>query len=288
MICIPKIGLVLNLNKDKSLPVAKKVINWFEQNSVDYLLEEKAASHLNSPGKSEDYDGLKKKADLIILFGGDGTFLHVAHHFIETNIPLLGINLGNLGFMTEIETHEIEKRLRAVSNGDYYLEKRMLLDANLLRESKKIFSSYALNDIVINREASARLINIQVYINDILMNSYRGDGLIVATPTGSTAYSLSAGGPIINPQIKALLITPICPHNLHIRPTVISQNERVRVIVNTEDGQMNISADGRYNHKLLNNDQVEIRVSNKEINFVKFPDRNFYTILHNKMNSEHV
>ena len=230
-----------------------------------------------------DFALLREKADFILLFGGDGTFLHTAHHFSGTNIPLLGINLGSLGFMTEIEVDQFDKALDGILNGDYTIEKRMMLEARVLRNDYEVFHSFGLNDVVINRGANSHLINIDLQINGEFVSHYRGDGLILATPTGSTAYSFSAGGPIVNPNIRAILITPICPHSLHVRPMVISEEETIEIVVSGEEEQMNIATDGRFNYDLMCEDHISISASDNDISLVKLPDRTFYTILREKM-----
>ncbi len=276
-------GLVLNIKKKKSFSIVARVIDWFEKRDIDYLVEKKASGLVGKENKSADYARLRKEADIIILFGGDGTFLHTAHHFIGTDIPLLGINLGRLGFLTEIETDALEETLALLVKGDYEIQKRMLLDASVRRGEKEAAQSHALNDVVVNRGANARMVKIMLYINDEFVNSYRADGLIISTPTGSTAYSLSAGGPIINPTIRAILITPICPHTLYVRPMVISEKEKLKVIISGEKDEMKLTADGRYNYDLVDNDKIIVSASDKDVSMIKFPERTFYTVLHEKM-----
>jgi len=278
-----KVGLVLNLDKKRAFELAKGVIEWLVARNIDYIMEREAAELMDSPVNAGDYEVLRKEVDLIILFGGDGTFLHTAHHFIGTDIPLLGINIGGLGFLTEIETNELESTLVKIFAGNYKIKKRMLLKAEVHRDNKKIADSYALNDVTINRGANARMVEIQLHINDEFINSYKADGLIMSTPTGSTAYSLSAGGPIINPRVRAILITPICPHTLHIRPMVISREEKLDVVVSGVDERMMITSDGNFDRKLVTGDRIKVYAAEKEISLVKLPGRTFYTILHDKM-----
>lgn len=279
-----KIGLVLNTGKKKAFTVASQVIYWLQQkNNINLFMEEKAASVIDKSVRSASYDDLRREADMIILFGGDGTFLHTAHHFIGTGIPLLGINLGRLGFLTEIETSELKDTLELIAEGKYEIEKRMILEAKLLRDNRELAYNFALNDVVVNRGANARMIKLKLFINDVFVNSYRADGLIIATPTGSTAYSLSAGGPIVNPQIRAIVITPICPHTLYVRPMVISENEKLKIVVAGENNEMKITTDGRYAHDLMTDDEIHVSASPRELSTVKLPGRTFYTILHEKM-----
>ncbi|MFW6021935.1 MAG: NAD(+)/NADH kinase [Halanaerobiaceae bacterium] len=278
---IPVIGLVLNTKKEEAFIVGERLIQLFKMKDISYLLEKKA-SDIMGRDEGVDYQSLKKNADFIIIIGGDGTFLHTAHYFFDTQIPLLGINIGRLGFLTEIETNEIEVAIDHLLNGNYTVEKRMILESNIIRNGKKTYSNYALNDFVINRGARSRLVGIDLYINDEIVNSYRADGIIISTPTGSTAYSLSAGGPIINPSIRAIIITPICPHSLFITPMVISDRESLKIVVHSEHS-MSFTADGSYDYLIKDNDKINIKASKQELYFVKLPNRTFYSILHKKM-----
>ncbi|MFW6386834.1 MAG: NAD(+)/NADH kinase [Bacillota bacterium] len=283
-----RIGLVLNTDKRKSFELAERVMGWLSNNSVEYLLEESAAAALKQDIPGATYDEMRQEVDLVILFGGDGTFLHTARYFTGSKIPLLGINLGHLGFLTEIETGKLEETLEYLIKGKYQVEKRMVLKARVKRGPKSgadsMVENLAINDVVVNRGASAHMIRIELYINGEIVNSYRADGIIVSTPTGSTAYSLSAGGPIINPRVRAILITPICPHTLHIRPMVISERERLKVVVSGEkDDKMKLTADGNFDYDLHNGDSIRIGAAGESIHLVKFPDRTFYSILHEKM-----
>ncbi|MGM0436731.1 MAG: NAD(+)/NADH kinase [Bacillota bacterium] len=283
---IDKIGLVINTEKNRVVDIGEKALDLFNKKNIEYYIEKDSALKLDLDKNDHEiagYNRLRKEADIIILFGGDGTFLHTAHHFIGTDIPLLGVNLGSLGFMTEIEVKQFESALDRIITHDYYIEKRMMLESKVYRKNSEVFHSHSLNDIVINRAANARLIDIDLYINNELVNSYNGDGLIISTPTGSTAYSLSAGGPIINPKTEAILITPICPHSLHIRPMVIGPWEKIEVVVNSNESNMKVNSDGHYDYDLKDEDKLLIKKSRKTISMVKFPEKTFYSTLRKKM-----
>lgn len=280
-----KAALIINLDKKEAFTVAKRAIKWFEAREKDYLIEKQAAFQLSKTDKGADYQQIKNKADYIIIIGGDGTFLHSSHHFIGSDIPLLGINVGHLGFLTDVETEELTKVLEMINNNNYDIEKRMMLKIDHYRNAKKIESNYALNDYVINRNPESHMLEIQLFINKELVNKFRGDGLIIATPTGSTAYSLSAGGPIINPhEIKAILVNPICPHHLHLRPMVISEQEKIRIKVDSDGRSVKGCADGRGQNEIVPGDEIYITGADKELSIIKLPDRTFYTIIKEKMN----
>lgn len=279
-----KAAIIVNLDKKEGLAVAKRAVEWFENNNKDYLIEKEAAFQLTKKNKEADYDQIKKEADYVIIIGGDGTFLHSSHHFIGSDIPLLGVNIGHLGFLTDVETEELHKALAMIDNGNYKIEKRMMLKAEHCRDGKNIEADYSLNDYVINRDPDSQMLRIELYINNELVNDFRGDGLIIATPTGSTAYSLSAGGPIINPrQIKAILITPICAHNLHLRPMVISAQEKIRIKVDSDGRSVKGCADGRQKNEIVPGDEIYISGADQELSIIKLPDRTFYTIIKEKM-----
>jgi NAD+ kinase len=280
---IETIGLVLNTEKDNSLEISNKMIKLIKQKGLDYLLEENGAKKLDLNHKRASFETLRKKADLIIVFGGDGTFLHTSLNFIGTGIPLMGINLGRIGFLTEIETNELSEALDDIVNKNYSVESRNALEVSIKRGNDVINNKYAVNDVVINRGAVGEMLKVNMHINNEFVNSYRGDGIIVSTPTGSTAYSFSAGGPIINPKVKAILITPLCPHAVHVKPMVISDDEVINIDVDGKKDQIYLTTDGRNTIKILSEDIVEIKSSEQEISLIKFPDRTFYTILRNKM-----
>lgn len=280
---IKTIGLVLNTEKDNSLKVSKEMINLIKEKNIDYLLEKEGAKELDLNHKRASNETLREKADMVIVFGGDGTFLHTSLNFIGTGIPLMGINLGRIGFLTEIETNELGEALDDIIAGNYRVESRNTLEVCLERDGKSLEKKHAVNDVVINRSADGQMLKVDMHINNEFVNSYRGDGIIVSTPTGSTAYSFSAGGPIINPQVKAILITPLCPHAVHVKPMVISDHETIEIDVEGEKDKMFLTTDGRDSIRIRREDIVRIKSSDQDISLIKFPDRTFYTILRNKM-----
>lgn len=280
-----KAALIVNSDKKEAFTVAEKAVEWFEKNNKSYLIEKSAAFQLSQEKNQADYEKMKKEADYIMIIGGDGTFLHSSHHFIGSDIPLLGINVGRLGFLTDVETEELTKALEMIHNNNYKIEKRMMLKSIHYSQGEKISTSYALNDYVINRDPDSQMLKIELYINNELVNKFRGDGLILATPTGSTAYSLSAGGPIINPRkIKAILITPICAHNLHLRPMIISAQEEIRIKVDSDGRSVKGCADGRGKDEIIPGDEIIISGADQQLSIIKLPDRTFYTIIKEKMN----
>ena len=282
---ISTVGLVLNTEKQEAFTTAEKVFVWLQERGCQLMVEKKAAEIMNRKEAGSELQEMSARAELIILFGGDGTFLYTARQVLGSGVPLVGINLGHLGFLTEVEIDELEEVLQSIINGQFYIEKRMLLQASVERRGEVIIDGLALNDVVINRGANARMICLEISLNQKYVNSYRADGLIVATPTGSTAYSLSAGGPIVNPRLQAIIITPICPHSLYVRPMVVSRGEELTVKVSGRSKEMNISLDGSQSYQLQPEDEIVVTCAEQVVNILKFHDRSFYDILHKKMRS---
>ncbi len=224
-----------------------------------------------------------KNADMLICFGGDGTILHSARLARTYNVPILGVNMGSVGFMAELEAGELSL-LKRLASGEYTTEQRMMMDMRVIRGERTIFRDTALNDIVISNGAVARVIDMEVYGDKEKMMEFSGDGIIVSTPTGSTAYSMSAGGPIVEPTAENIIITPICAHDLLTKSLVLDKNRLVDVKV----GQLShksayLSADGGRAFRLSSGDVTEIRRSNHTIKLVRITGRSFYEILSHKL-----
>lgn len=227
------------------------------------------------------HEELAGNADMVFSIGGDGTLLDTVTLVRDSGIPVLGINLGRLGFLSSISRDNIIPAVEKVLAGDYTLDRRTLL--KLETENEKFCDfNYALNDLTVNRKDSTALIVIHVYVDDVFLNSYWADGLIVATPTGSTAYSLSSGGPIVAPGSENFLITPIAPHNLTIRPLVISDKSEIRIRLDGRDENFLLSMDSK-THVIGKKDEIRIRKSDFLFNLVKIEESDFYTTIRNKL-----
>lgn len=224
-----------------------------------------------------------KNADMIICFGGDGTILHSARFARNANIPILGVNMGSVGFMAELEMGELPM-LRRLAEGRYTTESRMMLEMRVVRGDRTIFRDTALNDVVISNGAVARVIDMAVYADKVKMMEYSGDGVIICTPTGSTAYSMSAGGPIVEPTAENIIITPICAHDLLTKSCVLGKERTVAVRV----GQLShksayLSADGGRAFRLSSGDVVELRCASQKLRLVRMTGRSFYDLLNQKL-----
>jgi NAD+ kinase len=252
------------------------VINWDTDDNTNKTPVEIPKAYLKFCNPSEHLD-------YIICFGGDGTMLRSIYCSAIFNAPVLGVNFGKLGFLTDITINELENSIHMLDSGNYSLEKRMMLEVNVVRENKTILSEIALNDVVMHKGHESRLIDINLYSSGNLIYEMRSDGVIISTPTGSTAYSLSAGGPIISPELEALIVTPLNPHILSIRPMVFSSGDIIEILV-PENQTSYLQMDGVAKTEILTDDRVIIKKSNNLINFVKVSYSNFYEVLRNKLN----
>ncbi|ADL13236.1 NAD(+)/NADH kinase [Acetohalobium arabaticum] len=278
-----KIGLIPNPTKEQAIETVKGIIDWLEKRGIEYLVEEESAGLVGEQNKGSSYQEMAVEVDLVIVFGGDGTFLNTARHFAAVEMPILGVNLGGLGFLTDIELSKLGSALEDLIAGKFEIEERMMLEAKVIREGEKINQVVAVNDVVITKGSFSRIIELKTYIEGEYVTTYPADGLIVASPTGSTAYSLSAGGPIVNPKLKSLVVTPICPHTLSSRSIVTAGDEVVEVEVKADHEDIMLTVDGQTGLKLASGDKIKIKHSDLVTKLVKLEDYNFYKILKNRI-----
>ncbi len=271
---LDKVGLILKKKKKEAIELGLKVVKWFQERGIEVYTD---AGISNYPLTEEVLD---KGLDLILVFGGDGTFLHAARLVGGRDIPILGVNLGGLGFLTEVSPDRVDDLLPLICNGELTCEERMCFD--VVVEGRK-GSHYVLNDAVITKGTLARIILLKVEVNGELLTTYRADGLIVSTPTGSTAYSLSAGGPIVHPQLDSIIITPICPHTLTNRPIVLPPTSVVEVTLLSRDEEVMLTLDGQVGFPLAYGDKVVIRKSKRPTKVLRSPFDSYFNILRNKL-----
>ncbi len=278
-----KIGIIA---KPQSGPVAQKVLAellpWLADRGKEAVLDAdtaKAAGMTSAHQKSKIPD----LAEMIIVLGGDGTLLSVARLVEGKGIPILGVNLGGLGFLTEVTTVELLPALEKIFKGDCVMDERLMLKSLIHRKGERVAQSVVLNDVVISKGTLARMINLEIHVNKQFVTSLRGDGLIVSTPTGSTAYSLSAGGPIIYPSAEAVALTPISPHMLTNRPIVLPNHVRVEVILRTKDEGTAVTFDGQVGFSLRHEDVVEIWAAETKTRLIRSPQRNYFEVLREKL-----
>ena len=233
--------------------------------------------------------GILESLDCVIVLGGDGTMLRASHAIMDSTVPMIGLNLGTTGFLTEVECSAMEQMVDRLIQGDYFIEERMQLTGEIRRkgEDRGTERFSALNDVVIVREGMLRLIAIKIYVNDLFFDTYEADGVILSTPTGSTGYNLSAGGPVVSPKTKLLVVTPICPHSLSKKSVVFGAGDRIRISLEEKrKTQMNegiVSFDGYKNYEISVGDEVEIFAAETPLRLIRFEDRSFYEVLSRKL-----
>ena len=278
-----KIGFIVNMIKESAPAIAKQVINWLIENDMEVYLTNETANSLSFSNHGVRADELFSMSDCILVLGGDGTLLNTARIVAGKNIPLLGINLGQLGFLTELEVDKIIYGLEELKTGHFHIEERMMLESYVYRDGKEAGNFHALNDMVITKGAFARMIEMAAYVDNEFLNNYPADGLIIASSTGSTAYSLSAGGPIVSPDLDIIIITPVCPHTLYARPVVISHDQSVKVVLLSDTGEVMLTVDGQDGFPLRVKDEIIVKKSSLTTKLIKLRNRSFYDILREKL-----
>ncbi len=277
------IGIWANVEKKGVLELLVDIIRWLEAKECNVLLDREVAVALDKKPYNSNFPELIQQADMLLVLGGDGTILNCARVSAPYDIPLFGINMGRLGFLTETELPELFVSLDKLLLGNYRVEERMMLQARVIRGEEIIEETIALNDVVITKGGFARIIMLETMVDEQFFTTYPADGIIVASPTGSTAYSLSAGGPLAVPNLELMIITPICPHGLWARPLVISSSSEVKVNLLSDQGEVMLTVDGQYGLKLKQGDSVVISRAPYHAKFLKLADRNFFGILRQKL-----
>ncbi len=278
-----RVGIVIKPHRPEAREVLKQLIPWLKARDREVVLDVETASLAGAEGTGLAKADIPKAADLVVVLGGDGTLLSVARLIRSKEVPILGVNLGGLGFLTEITLDEMYPVLGAVLSGNYRASLRMLLRVVVRRGGETIAEDIVLNDAVMTKSALARIVDLEVFVEQEYVTTYRADGLIISTPTGSTAYGLSAGGPILFPTMHALLLVPICPHTLTNRPLVLPEAVGVRVILNSQNEDVYLTLDGQVGFPLQYRDQVEVQRADQQITLIASPKKNFYEILRSKL-----
>jgi NAD+ kinase len=280
-----KIGIICKRNIGEQVPILKNIVGKVKKFAKTIYLDEHSEPIITG-GKGLSKSDIFNRSDLVLVLGGDGTILKSAHAVTKKRTPVLGVNMGNVGFLSETTPEEVETTFKQVLNNNYYLDKRTLLRVTLYRKNKKISTFLAMNDAVINQGLFARLIEMKIEVDQRKVASFKADGLILATPTGSTGHSLSAGGPIVHPSLNALIITPICPITLSLRPIIIPNNRQVKITIATQRrGSYNIglTIDGQVTVPLEYGDELKIRKSSRQFYMIRMKSRNYYKLLREKL-----
>ena len=277
-----KIGVFCKPKAPSATDILGRLIPWLRKQNYHIFLDTGTAAIINETSSYEKRE-ISQQADLLIVLGGDGTLLSVARAAHPHNIPILAVNLGSLGFLAEISIDELYPTLENILAGKFEIENRMLLNACIWRNGEKVEDHNVLNDVVINKGAVARVISLQVLVNGQYMTSYRADGLIIATPTGSTAYSLSAGGPIIHPSMHTLVLSPICPFTLTNRSILIPDQSIIQVKLAAEYDDVRVTLDGQEGYDMRAGDILEIKKTKTSLQLIRGPNKNYYQILRDKL-----
>ncbi|NIM91242.1 MAG: transposase [Candidatus Aminicenantes bacterium] len=275
---IERAGLVIKPHAPDIKKILQELIQYLEKKGIECVLEELASDKLKRK-EGISREDLPDKVDFVVVLGGDGTLLSIAHLAAQKQVPVLGVNLGSLGFLTEVPLSEMFLALDSFFKGN----EKIISPRRLLKVKSKGKTYYCLNDVVINKGALARMIQFIIWIDGKEIATLRADGFIISTPTGSTAYSLAAGGPIIKPYIPAILLAPICPHTLSFRPMVISLNSKIKVKLLTAGEEVYLTLDGQRGNLLVKNDIVDIERAPFELQLISSPKRNYFDLLQEKL-----
>jgi NAD+ kinase len=278
---VSRVGIFVKPNKPDAISLAKELIQRLGRKNIQVYVDQMIqpmVQHSLSCSRSE----ISERVELRIVLGGDGTLLSAARDMGEKQVPILGVNLGGLGFLTEITLEEVTPVLERIFEGKMETEERMRLRATVIRQGEKVEEYSFLNDVVITKSVIARIIHLRNSIDGVYVTTYRGDGVIISTPTGSTAYSLAAGGPIVYPTMDSILITPICPHALTNRPLLIPDRAKVEFVLESEDSDVRLTIDGQVGCALQRHDQVVVTQAQSHVIFIKSPFKDYFTILRTK------
>lgn len=286
--------MIVNSEKDINNHTADSIVKYIESRGRTCFITTALDNGVKNDGigKYTRVDNIPADTECAIVLGGDGTILHAAKDLLHLDIPILGVNMGTVGYLAEIETQNFKPALEKVFQNACKIEKRLMLFGELYRNGDRCMQAHSLNDIVISRGGQCRLIVMHLYINDLLIDTYVADGLIVSTPTGSTGYNLSAGGPVMKPGINALVVTPICPHSLNKRSFVISSEDIIRLEIGQRKESMQDEAivyfDGCEESQLKTGDTIEIKKADECTKIIKITENSYFDILKNKLGRERV
>jgi NAD+ kinase len=278
-------GILARNDLGEAATALADLVRWLQDHGQHVCLEERTARLLRTPPGCTVASGrdVAERADVLVVMGGDGTLL-AASHLLDRPVPVVGVNFGSLGFLTEITLPELYPALQGVLDGSYRYEERRMLRAVVRRAGHADVMGEGLNDVVVTKAALSRIIELDVSVDGIFVSAFRADGLIVSSPTGSTAYNLAAGGPILHPTLPAVVLTPICPHMLTNRPLVVSDEATIEVHLRAaREGEVHITFDGQTGFPLLNDDRVTVTRSPRSLRLVKSPSREYYEVLRTKL-----
>ncbi len=273
------VSLIFNTDKPEAVETAERLVKWGAVNGVDFLVSKEEGRLLSGGVKTETLN----TADFVVVLGGDGTFLRAARMFFGSAVPIYGVNFGRLGFMSTGQPATVERDIRNILDGKYSVTEREVIRGCVVRNNELVYSMHALNDLVISKTILSRVVKLQVGVNGELLSNFLSDGIILSTPTGSTAYSLSAGGPIIPPHVSCLAVVPICAHTLFSRPVILSGTDRISVTVKGNGAQMYLTQDGQRGYELYEGDSVVAQIEPEfKIYTIEPEGRSYFDLLRRK------
>ncbi len=276
-----RIGIICKIGISEPAELLKELLPWFRQRGYETFIDIETASILNIDGFARSQ--IPSLSDLIIVLGGDGTLISTCRLVADKEVPILGVNIGGLGFLTEVPIDKLYEMLEIVLTGNCPIEERLMFKSQVLRHGALIAEYNVLNEVVVNKAALARIIDLETYVNQSYVTTFRADGLIISTPTGSTAYSLSAGGPILYPTLDNIVLTPICPHTLTNRPIVLDGNSVIEVILRSPTERVYLTLDGQVGFSVMQNDTVVVVKSPFKTRLLIPCDRDYFEILRQKL-----
>lgn len=285
---IKRIGIVLKPHQPDALRTICELVKWLDARGITLVggpeierqrIEQETGCSVSEVAGEE----IAANVDLILVLGGDGTMIATSRMLGDHEVPVMGVNYGGLGYLAEFRIEELYSGLESILSGNFRLDKRVMLDVELRRQDVVLTRNRVLNDVVINKSALARIIEIEAYLNHHFVNAFRADGLIISTPTGSTAYNLSAGGPVVFPSMNAVVIAPICPFTLSNRPIVVPDDATIELLLKTHQEEVTLTLDGQVGFALNVEDRIVIRKSNVTFNLVQPSNRNYFDVLRDKL-----
>ena len=280
---IKKIGIVSKPKKTEIREIVPQLVAWLRERGIEVSIDKETGAILESSEKCLTRNELPGKVDLLVVLGGDGTLLAAARSLYPREIPIFAVNLGDLGFLTVITRDELYPALEGVLSGNYRSERRVQIEGELVRADEILSTFRALNDVVLNKGAIARIQDFEVYADGEFISNYKSDGLIISTPTGSTAYSLAAGGPVVSPSVEAFIVTPICAHTLTNRPLVLRDSATIEIVVKSQREAAYLTVDGQVGIATHSEDIIRLRKSGSYVELIQPPQRNYYEILRQKL-----
>ncbi|RMG59988.1 MAG: NAD(+)/NADH kinase [Deltaproteobacteria bacterium] len=277
-----RFGIIAKPSEEKAVSLVEELSAWLKEKGKEVYLDRETATVMR---REEGIlrSRLPEISDVIVSIGGDGTLLSAARVVGESGIPILAVNMGSLGFITAITLEELYPVFERIVRGDYEYDERMMLVCHVHRMGERVANYTVLNDVVINKGALAKIIDIEAWVDEFYLTTFKADGLIISTPTGSTAYSLSAGGPIVYPNLECILVTPICPHTLTNRPIVLPPSATVRAKLKSRETDVLLTLDGQVGFGLNEEDVIEVRRSEKPLKLIRSPFKDYFSILRTKL-----